>query len=308
MDNGKYLDIVFHKKLSKLIILPDEPTVELEMTVQEESPQKVSEDGNTIKETSGHPKLDYQILGASVIGPLHVINNIPCQDACAFETLSQGFGIIAVADGLGSACRSEIGATIAVGTVVNKVKELIINKKVEEIDLEEAAKGAISSARKALEEKADELQCKLRDLACTIIVVVMHNDSVAVAHIGDGAVVAKTNEGLKLISGPEDSEYANEVSPLTGKDWEQVLRTTSQVSGISGVMAFTDGCHRAVLRKTPDGLIPFAGFCEPLFSYARDVKDVKKAEEDIKELLLSKKICENSEDDKTLVIAILNKG
>ncbi len=40
----------------------------------------------------------------------------------------------------------------------------------------------------------------------------------------------------------------------------------------------------------------------------KEVKDLKEAEEDIKSLLLSKKVCENSEDDKTLVIACFNPG
>jgi hypothetical protein len=140
-----------------------------------------------------------------------------------------------------------------------------------------------------------------------MIVVVMHKDNAVVAHVGDGAVIAKTNEGLKLVSGPEDSEYANEVSPLTGKDWELSLRVSPVISYVTGVMAFTDGCQRAVLRKSQDGLTPFDGFCGPLFSYANDVKDVTEAEEDIKELLLSKKVCENSDDDKTLVIVSFNE-
>src|SRR3989304_5014074 len=76
----------------------------------------------------GSQRQPLHIIGASAIGPFHVINGIPCQDACAFETLSSGFGIIALADGLGSASKSEIGATIAVGMSVNKVKEIIINK------------------------------------------------------------------------------------------------------------------------------------------------------------------------------------
>lgn len=248
----------------------------------------------------------YSIIGASAIGPLHVVNNTPCQDACAFEVFPSGYGVVAVADGLGSASKSEIGARMAVDNAVHAVREVVAKRVNEEIDLGDTAKMAVFSARKILEEKADELQCKLRDLACTMIVVVMHKDSAVVAHVGDGAVIVNTKEGLKLISGPEDSEYANEVTPLTSKDWELYLRVSSVVPYVVGVMAFTDGCQRAALRKSQDGLTPFDGFCEPLFSYANDVKDLKEAEDDIKELLLSKKVCENSDDDKTLVIATLN--
>ena len=249
----------------------------------------------------------YSIIGAAVMGPLHVINSTPCQDACAFEAYPSGFAVISVSDGLGSASKSEAGARIAVDAVVCCVKKTILDKKSEEVDLEILAKNSVGYARKALEEKAAEYQCNLRDMACTIIAIVMYKDTVAIAHIGDGAVITKIDGGLKLLSGPGESEYANEVSPLTGKDWEQSLRPSSMVSGISGIMVFTDGCQRAALRKTQDGLISFAGFCEPLFSYAKEVKHLKEGEEDIKNLLLSKKVCENSDDDKTLVIATLNK-
>lgn len=225
-----------------------------------------------------------------------------------FKTLPDDFRVIAVADGLGSVLKSEIGASSAVNAVVKKVEDIVTGKDVSDIYLSEVAKEAVFFARKALEEKSIELQCELQELACTLIVVVMRKNNIVAAHIGDGAVIAETNDGLKLISAPdESSEYANEVSPITGKDWEQVLRISPQTTDVLGVMAFTDGCHRAALRKRQDGLTPFDGFCEPLFSYAHNVKDIKEAEEDIKGLLLSKKVCENSDDDKTLVIATLNK-
>lgn len=247
-----------------------------------------------------------RVVGVSVIGPLHVMNGLPCQDACAFAVYPSGYSVIAVADGLGSASKSEIGARIAVDAALAKFREIVSKGSSEEIDLADAAREVVFYARKMLEEKSNELECKLRDLACTMIIAVLQKDNVVVAHVGDGAVIARMAEGLKLISGPEDSEYANEVSPLTGKDWELSLRFSPIIPKISGVMAFTDGCHRAALRKTQDGLAPFDGFCNPLFSYVKEVQDLKEAEEDFKGLLLSKKVCENSDDDKTLVIALLN--
>ena len=247
-----------------------------------------------------------KIIGASVIGPLHLKSVTPCQDAFAYETLPSGTGIIAIADGLGSASLSDFGAREAVNMAVKTVRHLISDNSSGEQSLQAIAKEAVFSARKVLEEKSIEYQCKMRDLACTLIVVVIYNDTISVAHIGDGAVVAKVNDTLKLISGPGNSEYANEVTPLTGKEWENYLRVIQPVSGVSGVMAFTDGMQRAALKKTPpEGVIPFDRFCEPLFSYANEVADLREAEKDIKALLSSKKICDNSEDDKTLVIAVI---
>lgn len=248
----------------------------------------------------------HRILGASAIGPLHLINVTPCQDAFAYDALLSGYAFIAIADGLGSAFLSDFGAKSAVDAAVFTAKEMVVSNK-EDFELNLIVKKAVFSARKSLLEKAKEYQCNLRDLACTLIVVAMYMDSVAVAHIGDGAVVAKIKNGLKLISGPEDSEYVNEVSPLTGENWEKSLRITPTITNILGIMTFTDGLQRAALRKTSDGLIPFEGFCEPLFSYVTEIENIKEGEEDIKRLLSSKKVCINSEDDKTLVIGCIRE-
>lgn len=249
-----------------------------------------------------------QMIGVSAIGPLHLTTATPCQDACAFEIISDGTGVIAVADGLGSAEFSDFGARHAVEAAVKAVKEMLCTPANEEQNFKEIAKKAFYSARQLLETKALEYQCKLRDLACTLILVIMHDDITITAHIGDGAVIAKTKEGLDLISAPAESEYVNEVSPLTGKDWEDAIRIGRIDTCILALMVFTDGLQRAALKKSPEATIPFDKFCNPLFSFVEglsELEDLKEAKKDIKSLLLSKKVCDNSDDDKTLVIAIL---
>ncbi|MHC4184291.1 MAG: PP2C family serine/threonine-protein phosphatase [Planctomycetota bacterium] len=258
----------------------------------------------TIRQKSDH-KNDYVIVGASATGPLHLINATPCQDAFSYKVLPSGVGVISLADGLGSAFFSDFGARNAADTAVLTAEQHISDFIGSACDLKDIAMKAVYSARKVLEAKTQEYRCELRDLACTLIVVIMHKDSVAVAHVGDGAVVAKTTKGLRLISPPGDSEYTNEVTPITSIRWEKYLRVTPIISSILGIMAFTDGLQRAALKKTPQGLIPFAGFCDPLFNYVKEVINIKEAADDIKNLLSSKKVCENSEDDKTLIIATL---
>ena len=160
-------------------------------------------------------------------------------------------------------------------------------------------------ARQRLEEKATEEGCNLRDLACTLIVVVGAGGSVAAGHVGDGGVVAQVGAALSIVSGPGESEYANEVTPLTSEKWIDSLRIASDVRGVKCLAVFTDGCQRAAFLKSSSGLEAFGGFFEPIFSYARELTDLAEGPEDIKSLLASKKLCENSEDDKTLVIAVL---
>lgn len=244
------------------------------------------------------------ILGASVIGQSHIRKSIPCQDACAYEILSSGWGVIAVADGVGSASKSDSGAKVAVETAVQTAKVIITGKKSEEIDYGEVIKEAIFSSRKVLEAKAREEQCDLNELACTMIIVLTYKDNIAVAHVGDGAVVAKTDKGLKLISEPEELEYVNYVVPITSEEWEKHLRI-KKVSNVECIAVFTDGCQRAVLHRTENGFQPYDKFFGPLFTYAQRLHDLNIGEQEIKDLLTSEKMSKNSGDDKTLVVSVL---
>lgn len=240
------------------------------------------------------------IFGACVAGPGHVKNNIPCQDALAFEIIAPGFGVIAVADGLGSASKSQIGSETAVQAALEWVRLHAQNG-----DLGTLAGDAVKHARRALEEKAVQEQTPLWDLATTLIVALFHEDTVCVAQIGDGGVVGKTPEGLTIISPPGESEYVNEVVPLTSLEYERHLRVAPLCPEIECLAVFTDGCQRAALQRTLDGLLPHEKFFEPLFAFARETGDTGQATQELRDFLCSRKMSEHSEDDKTLVLAVL---
>jgi hypothetical protein len=245
------------------------------------------------------------IFGTSVVGPLHVQLNIPCQDACSFRPLPCSAAAIAVCDGLGSASKSDVGARLAANAAVETAQNMLVDP---ELSGAEIVRTAVLAARRSLEAKAAEDQCPLRDLACTIIIVVARKDQLVAAHIGDGAVVALTENGLQLVSGPGESEYSNEVTPLTSSQWEETLRLSSVINDVRCVAVFTDGCQRAAFRKSANGIEPFQRFFGPIFEYANELPDPTEAGQEIHALLTSTKLCENSEDDKTLVVAVLSRG
>ena len=251
--------------------------------------------------------MNYRIHGASVIGSSHVINNTPCQDACAFKIIAPSYAIIAVADGLGSAIKSDIGARITVDTVVQFAENYFTTHTPEDIDLGDLIRKSIDEARAALENTSLSLQYKLKDIACTLLSIAIANDTMIVAHIGDGAVIYRNDSGLLIASGPGDSEYANEVTPLTANDWRPSLRVSSLITNITDVMVISDGCQRAALKKAPEGLLPFEPFCAPLFTYFRQNDNYDNGIEALKSLLSSNKLCENCDDDKTLVLINIAK-
>ncbi|MBF0328628.1 MAG: protein phosphatase 2C domain-containing protein [Nitrospirae bacterium] len=244
------------------------------------------------------------IFGASITGSLHIKEDLPCQDACHYEIVDE-FGLIAVADGLGSVPFSDIGSRLAVEAAVSSAKNLLLDIPDDGLDISEIPLKMLHAARECLENRAIEDGLKLTDMATTLLAVLFFRDTIYAAQIGDGAVVAKVGGELVLISGPLNSEYANEVTPITSSTWQSDLYIAEALSGAECVAVFTDGCQRAALLKTMDGYTPFEKFFNPVFSFASETADLIAGEQELSEFLLSEKISEYSEDDKTLVLAVL---
>ncbi len=243
------------------------------------------------------------IFGASTTGALHLKEGQPCQDAFLYDLIDNKIGLIAVADGLGSAKAADLGASIAVKAAILKAKSSINLGKSN--SLNELPRQMLIAAREAIEEAATFEGLSISELATTLIAVLFGPDFVFTAQIGDGAAVGLVDGSLRVISMPSESEYTNEVIPITDKDWEWHIRC-SQTHAVTQVLAvFTDGCQRASLIKRGDRYEPFDRFFHPVFSFALSIDDTKKAEEELSAFLDSPKMTEFSEDDKTMVLAVL---
>jgi hypothetical protein len=244
------------------------------------------------------------IFGAKVSGQLHRKNGIPCQDAFSSEIIQPSHIVIAVADGLGTAPLSDLGARCAVEAAVTTVSSLMAE---DENDARFLLRSGFAAARRDLFKNAAREIRPIKDLACTLILVLATRDTVSVAHIGDGAVVVKTPGTIQIVSEPENYEYSNIVVPVSSNGWEEALRLNTSAGPVDCVAVFTDGVQNAALQKINLSYQPFEAFFNPLFSYAMQINDCMKAEEEISELLMSSKIGDSSSDDKTLVISVLGE-
>lgn len=245
------------------------------------------------------------IFGSSVTGSLHIQGGLPCQDAYRYALISDDFGVIAVADGLGSVPLSELGARLAVEAAVETAKNILDDSSINRPDFSEIPVKMVQAARESLEDTALREGVRLHDMATTLISVIFSRECIYAAQIGDGAVVARVNGSLVLISGPMNSEYANEVIPITCSTWQTNIATAVSGPGAEYVAVFTDGCQRAALLKTAEGYEPFEKFFNPVFSFSSAIENLETAEQELGEFLSSEKISEYSDDDKTLVLAVL---
>ncbi len=240
-------------------------------------------------------------FGGSFIGPLHERMGLPCQDACCERRIDANQLVVAVADGLGSAERAEEGAILAANAACKAVAEALADSA----DLGAAAVAGLRQARSALQRHAEGKGCELRSFATTLIVAVARDDALQVAQIGDGAVVADCAGKLDLTSSPGDSEYVNEVTPLTSDLWEEALRVCELRKNVRCFAVFTDGCQRAALKRNRSEFVPFDGFFAPIFEFALSVSDPQEGSATIEQLLKSAKFRDNSDYDSTLVIGVL---
>src|SRR5205823_2642351 len=161
--------------------------------------------------------------------------------------------------------------------------------------LQRLVRQSVSAAQAALEAHAEDVAVALSELATTLVLVAVRDGTVCAAQVGDGAVVAETDDGLALVSGPNHGEYVNEVVPLTASAWLEELRISPCVRLVRAVAVFTDGCERAALRRdrgSPGDLVPHQGFFLPLFAFGRSVICETAREGELGELLASPKMAE----------------
>ena len=166
-----------------------------------------------------------------------------------------------------------------------------------------------------------------KDLACTLALLFYFGGKAAAAQVGDGAIVGAFSDGrMEIIVKPVDSEYINEVTPITSPDWKSRMNMTAGASapvGLVNAAVFTDGCIGAVTVKKDGNIEPFEGFFRPLFDYfnsknrengetgesdgsengENDDNNGNDGNSDIAGLLSSEKMCSVSDDDKTLAVA-----
>jgi len=228
------------------------------------------------------------------------MQKLPCQDAHAIVTLDDGTLIVAVADGAGSAKRSEEGALRAVQSSTQYLSAHLSERLPQTPDeCESLLIEALSNACAALEGLAPGEEIK--DVATTILLTIVTDLWLATIQVGDGAVVCRDSfEHLSVLSEKGSSEYINETTFLTSSDYlNQAPRVTMSSADINGIAMFTDGIQMLALNYSDN--TAYEPFFKTMFDFAESATSTSA---ELKEFLLSDRVCERTDDDKTLVLAV----
>ena len=248
----------------------------------------------------------WHVVAASVCGLSHQKRGQACQDAHYWCTVHDNALVAAVADGAGSAALGKVGATLAVGCAATTVcaRRQHTSWPGHDAAWRQWLIDAVRAAQTTLEAEARARQVAVREFATTLILVVAIPDCVAVAQIGDGAVVVGDQVGnLTLLTVPQSGAYPNETTFLTSGNALATAQVCVWRSLPRHVMAFSDGLQRLAL-KMPEGQ-PHAPFFLPFFHLLEAMPEGKEAHAQVAAFLGSRRVRERTDDDVTLLLGSL---
>lgn len=245
----------------------------------------------------------WQVVGAAASGTAHERLGIPCQDALAYQVVGQSL-IVALSDGAGTAERSQNGAQTAVDAAMDVMASVLDEHiPVEQSDWQDMLGSACNAARSALESLAEIEEQPLRAYAATLLLLVVTTDRLAVAQLGDGAVVAgESPEELFLANHAQRGEYANETYFLTQEDALDRIQVSVYEKTVNVLAVMSDGLTRLAIRLPAHE--PHLPFFQPLFAFAAHAQEEEQAARRLEDFLNSERICARTDDDKSLVIAV----
>ena len=176
----------------------------------------------------------WKTSAASVIGPGHVASGLPNQDAWA-SWMTHRYGCLAVADGLGSKPRSDVGSRAACRAAVAVSRCHAYDRRP-------------FGTRRFLGEIRREWLAAIHpfdpgDCATTCLVATWSPRSVRLFQIGDGLAAAVLRDGrVETLTDDKSESFSNLVTPLSETTKPGAWRTSCvSAAQCVGVLLCTDG-------------------------------------------------------------------
>ena len=184
--------------------------------------------------------------GYSLQGKSHVKNGIVCQDSSKVDRLRAGLYMGIVADGVGSAAKSDIGSKMAVEGLFAYCNEHVKRSQTNE-DLELILKEGYTYAMQQITDYAVRHGEQLSDFDTTLSSVLYNGEQVVFGHAGDGGIIARYSDGhIEPIT--ERQKGADEISVRPLRAGESSWAFGSVLGNVASVLLVTDGMLDGVMQ------------------------------------------------------------
>ena len=247
---------------------------------------------------------------ASVIGTSHAASGSPCQDAGICQVLTSILGseilLAAVADGAGSAPRSDEGSQLAVWMFLSAFgPPAIEDPSLSKIDAPMLVSW-FEDLRSNIVAIAGAGEHSPSDYACTFLGAIVGPTRAICIQIGDGAIVVKDGETGEYawMFWPQHGEFANSTNFVTQDGFEQALEIEFVDGTLDEIAIFSDGIERLVLDVGTRTVHSPA--LRPMFTWLAGTDPALPpagAAPGLVAFLGSERVNRRTDDDKTLVMA-----
>ena len=191
------------------------------------------------------------IIQSYAQGARHIANSQPCEDR-TLGKIQNGVCVIALADGAGNSkyTHSAQGAECITETICN----FFCNNfdKFYDIESEKEQQQVITAiCHHALKQNAEEIGLdSITKMSSTMLCVAVKNDKAVVCHIGDGVIGVLTDDGVKVVSKPDNGEFASTTFFIASPTASEHLRIQKfTITGEHAFFMMSDGVSEYVYNE-----------------------------------------------------------
>lgn len=192
----------------------------------------------------------YQVRGRG-----HEQDGTRGQDRTAYLSL-HGVQVLCLADGAGSATHSEYGAQ----AVVEEGCKILAERFTDLVTSDDAAdsrREILERLRARLDRVAASIDCSVEDLASTFLAVAVSAGRFVVIHVGDGVIGYLKHGDLRVVSAPDNDEFANQTTFVTSASASSSMRLArGSLDGVGGFIQMSDGTSSSLYDYRTKTLAP----------------------------------------------------
>jgi len=230
---------------------------------------------------------------------------LPCQDSSLAELVDNGNTVIcALSDGAGSAKYAEEASMTQVEEVVQYFRCILFDhpnpiELIKEFDVTDGIK-VLDEIRQKLSELSKANGVKINDYSATLLFGIINKECSVFYQVGDGCWVIKKNNIYCAVTQPTQGEFVGQTVFVSSSNYSQEIQFEKIPFSIDAIIGFTDGIERLALDIKNNA--PHYQFFNPIVESFIQEENRKSFEERISSFLNSERVCDRTDDDKTIVL------